>query len=91
MICVNDRLYVAGGEHEILAWYILSTDTWIHGAKPRLCHFYGAVFYQNNNIVVVGGADEWKVESFDLDTGVWSVCNWKMPRRLKDLRALMIN
>ena len=91
IICVNERLYVAGGKNRILAWYGLYTDTWSHGVQPQFEHSFGAVVYQYNTILVIGGVDEKKVESYDLDTGVWSVCDWEMPKCIGDLHGLMIN
>ena len=91
MTCVNGKLCVAGGVKNILAWYTPSTDTWAHGVKLQLRHYFGAVMHQNNTILVVGGEDQKKVESYDLDTGVWSVCNWEMPERLINLHGLMID
>ena len=90
MICVNDRLCVAGGRNNILAWYIISTDTWLHGPKLELQHHRAAVLHQKNTIVVIGGSQK-KVESYDLDTGVWSVGDWEMPKSIKDLHGLVIN
>ena len=91
MICVKDRLFVAGGEKNILAIYATSTDSWSHGVKLQLKHYFGAVLHQNNTIMVVGGEDQKKVESYDLDTGLWSVCDWEIPKPLIHLHGLMIN
>ena len=54
-IYAKDRLYVVGGKKKIIAWYIPSTDSWLHGAKHQHLHFYGAVMHQKNTILLVGG------------------------------------
>ena len=91
MIRVNkDKFCVAGGSKNILAWYTPSTDTWVHGAKPLLTHRFGAVLHHHNTIMILGGEDQKKVESYDMDTGVWSVCDWEMPAPLMLLHGLML-
>ena len=90
MIQVNDRLYLAGGYYNCsIAWYTPSTNTWRSNASPhQLQHHLGAMLHHDNTILFLGGWNQEKVESFDLDTGVWSVCDWEVPKQLEYLHCL---
>ena len=90
MICIDDRLCVAGGDYKVHAWFTPSTDTWTMAAKPLFKHWYGAVLYQNKTIFLIGGHDLTQVESYSMETGVWSMCHWKMPKAIFDLKGLML-
>ena len=91
MIQVKDKLCVVGGYNNMHAWYTPSTDTWLLSAtKPSFCHAHGALLYRQNTIFIIGGCDQKKVESYDLDTGVWSVCDWEMPKAVGFLHGLML-
>ena len=80
MIQIGDQLMVLGGyENPVMAWYTPSTDTWALGSKPQLKHYFGAVLHHKSTIMLVGGHQQRKVESYDMNTGVWSICDWKMP------------
>ena len=90
MIKVHDQLCVAGGNNKVHAWYTPLIDTWAHAAtKPLLQHFFGAMLYHNNIILILGGHNQRKVESYDMDTGVWSVSEWEIPKPLRHLHGLM--
>ena len=90
MIQVNDQLCLAGGENKILAWYSPSTDAWSQAnAKPHLVHHWGAVLHQDNKIIILGGKEK-KNESFDMDTGVWSVLDWELPKFRYNIYGLKV-
>ena len=92
MIQVNDHLCLAGGENKILAWYSPSADTWsLTNATPHLHHSWGAVLHQHKTIMILGGVMQKKVESYDIDTGVWSVCDWEMPEELQNIHGLKLH
>ena len=88
LIRVNDKLCFVGGYlNKILAWYTPVTDTWSKAADPLLQHQWGAALHQHNTIVILGGYEQKKVEVYNMDTGVWSVCDYEVPKPLLNLRG----
>ena len=86
MISARGRLLVAGGENRFCAWYQPDMDTWYTGQQPLQQHKYGALTYHNNKLLLVGGyfngggTDE--VEEYNIDEDKWSMCSYRMPRKV---------
>ena len=86
MTSARGRLYVAGRKKgRMCAYYEPVTDTWCFGHQPLLKHKYGSLVCYNNKLILLGGSfkgctDE--VEEYDIDEGSWTVCSYKMPKRL---------
>ena len=91
MICVKDQFCVTAGSSGALAWYTPATDMWSVGTKFQLKHQRGAVVQHHNTILVLGGFEQEKVESYNIDSGVWSVCDWKIPKPLCNLHAFNLD
>ena len=88
MISVKDRLLVTGGKKNVFAWYDPSTDTWTTGNQPTIQHHLGALVHHNQKVYLIGGEKEDRIEEYDLDTESWSVCNFRLPKRLQNLYAI---
>ena len=90
MTQVNDKLCLTGGER-ILAWYSPLTDAWSQAnVVLQFDHCFGAVLHHSNTIIVIGGSSHLKVESYDMDTGVWSICDWETPKQLYNAHGLKL-
>ena len=90
MASTQDQLLVAGGSTKIFAQYNPTTDTWTTGNPPTLQHHLGALIQHDQKVLLIGGDGENRVEEYDLDTKSWSVCNFQLPKKLKNLHALHI-
>ena len=95
MISALDRLFVAGGESMICAWYIPETDTWCTGQQPLREHWYGALTHINRKLLLLGGyfidGGTNAVEEYDIDDDKWTVCNHTMPRNIFFHQAFMLD
>ena len=91
MIHVRDQLLITGGISGMLAWYTPATDTWARGAFSQFHHNRAAVIQHENTILVVGGQNQTKVESYNMDIGLWSECEWEMPKALVDLAIISLD
>ena len=91
MVVVSGQLLVAGGCHRIAAQYDYETNTWCSLKSPTLSHNYGALASLNKTWYLIGGSDEDRVEEYNTDTKVWSVCDMRMPNKFLDLRALVLD
>ena len=90
MTSAGGRLLVAGGWEKICAWYQPETNTWCTGQKPFQKHQYGALVYHDNKFLLLGGsfnAGTDKVEEYDIEEDKWTVCTYKMPRKLYNHHA----
>ena len=91
MITIDDNLLVAGGDKKTFARYNPSTDTWTTGNRPALVHDRGALVYTNGKVYLIGGKDEDRVEEYSVDNMSWSVCDFKVPKKLRNLYAVALN
>ena len=95
MICINeDKLCVAGGVDNILAFYTPSTDTWELGPKPQLRHSFGAVVNHGNKIDILGGGqsgDQLKIETFDMEKKVWTVSEQDMSVNVNNMHCFKVS
>ena len=92
MIQVSDKLcFVGGCSDKTLAWYTPFTNTWTRAANPKLKHAWGAALHQHNTIIILGGSGQERAESYDMDSGVWSICDWEMPKKLCKLHGLKLD
>ena len=93
MTSARGQLFVAGGGNRICAWYQPETNTWCTGQQPLQKHRYGALAYHNNNFLLLGGnfkggTDE--VEEYNIAEDKWSVCSYKLPRKLYNHHAFTL-
>ena len=90
----HDRLLVAGGWARICASYQPATDTWCTGRQPLQTHMYGTLACLSNKLLLLGGnfsdgTDT--VEEYDIDEDKWSVCSYKMPKKLRNHVAVVLS
>ena len=94
MISARGRLFVAGGADMICVWYNPDSNTWCKGQQLLREHKYGALAYHNDRLLLLGGSYAGgtdKVEEYDIDNDTWSVCSYKMPRKLCGLHAFVLD
>ena len=87
MISVNGQLLISGGYIHAFALYSPSTDTWTTGNAPTLLHNDGALVHHDQKVYLIGGDNEDRVEEYDLSTKAWSICDVKLPKKLRNLYA----
>ena len=90
MASARGQLFVSGGGNRICAWYQPETNTWCTGKQPLQKHRYGALACHNNKLLLLGGSfndgtDE--VEEYDIAEDKWTVCSYKLPRKLYNHHA----
>ena len=96
MTSARGRLFLAGGISQICAWYNPDVDTWCLGKRqPLRMHNYGALVYHMDKLLLVGGnfggeaTDD--VEEYDIEGDTWSLCSYKMPPKLYNHHALVLD
>ena len=94
MTSARGRLFVAGGDDMICAWYSPETNTWCTGQQPLRMHVHGALAFHDDKLLFLGGSfddgtDE--VETYDIDEDKWRMCSYKMPRELCFHQAFTLN
>ena len=94
MTSAQGRLFVAGGENMICAWYHPKTNTWCTGQQPLAKHIYGALAYHDDTLLLLGGnfsggTDD--IEKYNIEENKWSVCNYKMPKKTYFHHAVVVN
>ena len=90
MIPVQGRLLVAGGRGKTFAQYNPTTDTWTTGNPPAIPHHLGALVCLDQKVYLIGGDKEDRVEEYDLNTKSWSVCDFRLPKKLKNLHSVIM-
>ena len=96
MTSAQGKLLVAGGSNRICAWYQPETNTWCTGQGPRYQHTYGALVlaHHNNKLLLLGGNYEGRtdaVEEYNIEENKWSVCSYKMPKKINGHHAIVLN
>ena len=90
MISVNGQLLICGGKDRVCVQYNPSFDTWTKLHEPTLEHYFGALVHHDKKVYLIGGHGEDCVEEYDLGTKAWSVCDAKLPKKLRNLHAFVI-
>jgi N-acetylneuraminic acid mutarotase len=86
------QLFVAGGfQEKIFCCYNPETDTWTTGTPHSLRHEWGAFVYYNDKLLLLGGEDEDGAEEYDFTTHSWSLCAFKVPKKLRNLYAVALD
>ena len=93
MTSANRQLLVAGGHNMICAWFNIDTNSWSTGHPPLRKHQYGSLAHYNGKFLPLGGSfaggtDE--VEMYDIEDDKWTLCSYKMPRKLCEHYALIL-
>ena len=91
MIAVQNMLLTARLRYNSAAQYDPSTDVWTTLSSPTLSHAYGAMLGIGKNVYFIGGREEDRIEEYNLDTGIWSVCDARMPSTFEHLHALALD
>ena len=95
MTVADDKVFVAGGDHNINYMYTPSTDQWCRLTRPSLKDKHGSLICYGQKLYLFGGCanDETltDVEVYDIATDKWSPSIWKLPRPLKGFHAFIID
>ena len=91
MVVVHQQILVAGGINKTAAQYDPKTDTWCTLTSSRMKHGAGALVGLENKLYLIGGISEDCIEEYNIDTGIWSVCSMRMPKKLHHLHALALD
>ena len=91
MIPLNDQLCVVGGYDKTHVWYTPSTDTWTEATQPLHEHGFAAVLHIGNDIMILGGDQQDAVEKYNLESKSWSICAFKVPKRLINIHGLVLD
>ena len=85
MTSAQGRLFVAGGESMICAWFDPKTNAWCTGQQPLHQHKHGALAYHNEKLLLLGGnlnGGTDAVEECDIEEDKWTVCSYKIPKKI---------
>jgi N-acetylneuraminic acid mutarotase len=91
MTSARGRLYLIGGKQKIFRCYNPDTDTWTEGKAPALKHYYGALLFCEEKLHLIGGQNEDRAEEYDFTTESWSVCAFRVPKKLENLYAVALD
>ena len=91
MVAVHNQILVAGGNIKTAAQYNPKTDTWCTLTSPALRYQSCALVGLGNKLYLIGGSSEDQIEEYNIDSGTWSVCNMRMPKKLFHLHALALD
>ena len=86
----NGSLYVAGGEMMACWKYIISTDSWAKLSSPALMHAVGALIFNQNSLLLLGGYTQ-DIEGYATKADKWAVAPYKLPERLAFHKAFMMD
>ena len=82
----DDKIFAAGGEHNINNMYTPATDVWCRLTGPSLQERHGALVHHQQKLYLFPGCKRDEnlidVEEYDISTGRWSLSKWKMPTPL---------
>ena len=92
MICLDDDQLVVAGGAAVHARYTPSPDTWICCvATPNLLHMFAALLHVDNRLLLLGGHEQDRVEEYNMEARAWTVCDWKLPKRVGRLTGLVLD
>ena len=90
MTTANDQLCVVSGRWCHCAWYNPATNAWCKVQQPLKDHYWGSLVHHGNKIIHLGGRTN-DVEELSIETGTWSVSSIKLPVKLQNHRALVLD
>ena len=90
MIYIQGQLFVAGSNYKVFLQYNPSTDSWTTLNGPTLKHGFGALVHHDQKLYLIGGLYEDRVEEYDLETKIWSICDVKLQKKIGNLHAFAI-
>ena len=93
MVSAQGKLFLAGGFDRVCGWYNMASNAWFMLQHPLKEHSYGALVDYDNTLLLLGGSfldgtDE--VEEYDIEGDSWSMCHFRMPAKLYDHYALLL-
>jgi N-acetylneuraminic acid mutarotase len=92
MTAACGQLLVAGGNSEnMFRCYTPETNTWTTGKAPSLRHAWGALLFLDDKLILFGGKDEDRAEEYDFISQSWSLCAFKVPKKLMNLHAVALD
>ena len=94
MTSAQGRLFVAGGESMICAWFEPKINTWCTGQQPIHQHKHGALAHHSEKLLLLGGnlnGGTDAVEEYDIEENKWTVCSYKMPKKIYCHHAVVLN
>ena len=93
MVSAKNKLFVAGGDgtNKVCAQYDPRTDSWCSLNSPTLEHNFGALVALEQKVYLIGGYTENRIEECNLDSKTWAVCAGKVPEKLINLHALVLD
>ena len=91
MVSAQDKLFVSGGNSKICGQYDPKTDTWCSLNSPTLKHHHGALVTLEQKVYLIGGDKDDRIEEYDIDSNTWAVCAGKVPKKIRDLHALVLD
>ena len=86
----NGRLYAVGGEMRACWQYIFSTDSWEKLSSPALSHYYGALIFHHNSLLLLGGQCD-HIEGYATEADIWAVAPYKLPEKPAFHSAFMMD
>ena len=94
MASSRDKLFVAGGHERMCACYNITSDSWCMLQQPLQHHIFCALVHYDNKLLLLGGEHLYsgteEVEEYNADNDSWSVCCFRMPGKLSDHYALVL-
>ena len=92
MTAANGQLCVASGclQRCHCAWYNPATNAWCKAQQPLKAHDWGSLVHHDNKIIHLGGRIN-DVEELSIETGTWSVSSIKLPVKLQNHQALVLD
>ena len=89
MVSTQDKVIVSAGICSVCAHYDPKTDTWCSLNSPTLEHNFGALVTLKQNVYLIGGEEEDRIEEYDIDSKTWAVYAGKVPKKLWNLHGLV--
>ena len=86
----NDKLYAAGGHIKLCWQYNISTDSWVNLSSPALRHYYAALIFHQNSLLLLGGDTE-DIEGYSTERNTWVKAPFKLPEKLLCHHAFMMD
>ena len=91
MTSVNGKVYIAGSQFNVCAFYNTDSNTWCEVQGPSLEHFYGTMVFHENKLLLLGGRESDVIEEYSLEDDNWSVSSMKLPDKLWLFHGLVLD